>query len=129
MFGNYIIFFVLALSSPPAQLRPCSPNPCGLNAICQERNNAGSCSCLVGYFGNPYEGCRPECVVNSDCSENLACVNNKCQDPCTGLCGTNARCHVLNHIPNCACITGYTGDPYDNCIFRDGKIHDQFTNS
>lgn len=94
---------------------PCSPSPCGPNAVCRERNGAGSCTCLPEYFGNPYEGCRPECVMNSDCPSNKACQQQKCQDPCPGTCGQNADCQVVNHLPSCTCITGYTGDPYRIC--------------
>ncbi|CAH2073963.1 unnamed protein product, partial [Iphiclides podalirius] len=42
--------------------KPCDPSPCGANAICSQRDNAGACSCLEGFYGNPYDGCRPECV-------------------------------------------------------------------
>lgn len=116
----------LSFSAPPPKpidpTNPCQPNPCGPNAICQERNNAGSCTCISGYFGNPYEGCRPECVINSDCPEHLSCVSNKCQDPCPGLCGSNAECQMVNHIPKCVCILGYVGNPYENCIIREGEI-------
>lgn len=106
---------------PTLPQNPCSPSPCGPNAVCQERNNAGSCTCISGYFGNPYEGCRPECLINSDCPQNRACINNKCQDPCPGLCGLNARCQIVSHVPNCICVTGYVGNPYENCVLREGK--------
>ncbi|XP_066901573.1 neurogenic locus notch homolog protein 1-like, partial [Halyomorpha halys] len=96
-------------------ITPCQPSPCGANAICREQNGAGSCSCLPEYIGNPYEGCRPECVLNSDCPSNRACIKNKCQDPCPGTCGQNAECHVVNHIPVCTCNSGYTGDPFKYC--------------
>lgn len=94
---------------------PCNPSPCGANAICRERNGAGSCACLPEYFGDPYSGCRPECVQNDDCDRSRACINNKCQDPCPGACGINAECRVLNHGPNCNCFDGYTGDPHRSC--------------
>lgn len=96
-------------------LTPCIPSPCGANAICKEQNNAGSCSCLPDYLGNPYEGCRPECVINTDCSPNTACINSKCRDPCPGTCAPNAECQVVNHLPSCTCIPGYTGDPFRFC--------------
>lgn len=96
---------------------PCSPSPCGLNALCKERNNAGACVCIENYIGNPYEGCRPECTVNSDCPSNKGCVNNKCEDPCPGSCGTNAECQVVNHVPLCTCYSGYTGDPFRYCSY------------
>lgn len=94
---------------------PCEPSPCGHNAVCREQNGAGSCSCLPEYVGNPYEGCRPECTVNSDCPANLACLNSKCKDPCPGTCGSNAVCRVMNHLPQCTCYPGYSGDPFQFC--------------
>lgn len=77
---------------------------------------------MSGYFGNPYEGCRPECVLNSDCPENKACINNKCEDPCPGVCGSNAQCQTVNHIPKCSCVFGYIGNPYENCIYKEGTM-------
>ena len=100
---------------------PCSPSPCGSNAICREQNGAGACTCINDYFGNPYEGCRPECVLNSDCASNLACISNKCKDPCPGTCGLNAVCQVVNHLPSCSCISGYSGDPYRQCNFKQNE--------
>jgi hypothetical protein len=84
--------------------------------VCKERNGAGSCVCLPQYFGDPYTGCRPECVINSDCDRSKACLNNKCYDPCPGTCGLDAECRVVNHAPSCACIVGYTGDPLSACV-------------
>lgn len=94
---------------------PCNPSPCGSNAECRERNGAGSCTCLPEYFGDPYTGCRPECVLNTDCARNKACLNNKCLNPCPGTCGINAECHVNNHAPACTCLSGYTGNPLRSC--------------
>jgi len=100
---------------PDERLTPCQPSPCGPNAECRERNGAGSCTCLPEYFGDPYSGCRPECVVNSDCSRDRSCVNQKCVDPCPGVCGLNAQCRVSNHLPSCTCLAGYTGNPSSAC--------------
>lgn len=86
-------------------------------------NNAGSCTCLPGYIGNPYENCRPECVLNSDCPPNKACLRNKCQDPCPGVCGQNSECHIINHLPSCTCFTGYSGDPFQYCISAPESKH------
>lgn len=94
---------------------PCNPSPCGANAECRERNGAGSCVCIPEYFGDPYTGCRPECVTNSDCPRDKACLNNKCKDPCPGICGINAECRVSNHVPSCFCLDGYTGNPSVSC--------------
>lgn len=100
----------------PEIREPCRPSPCGINAVCRERNNAGSCSCLPGYFGDPYSECRPECVNNNDCPKQKACFNNKCRDPCVGLCGSNTECQVVNHTPYCSCVPGYTGNPSVACL-------------
>jgi len=100
---------------PQEYLNPCEPSPCGINAICKEQNGAGSCTCLTEYYGNPYEGCRPECVLNTDCASNKACSNYKCKNPCPGTCGQNAECQVVNHLPMCSCYQGYTGDPFRYC--------------
>ncbi|KAJ9598210.1 hypothetical protein L9F63_011093, partial [Diploptera punctata] len=94
---------------------PCNPSPCGANAVCKERNGAGSCTCLPEYTGDPYTGCRPECVLNTDCNRQRACVRNKCVDPCPGTCGVNAECRVVNHAPSCSCLPGYTGNPLNSC--------------
>lgn len=96
-------------------LQPCNPSPCGANAICKELNGAGSCSCLPEYYGDPYSGCRPECVTNNDCPSDRACLNNKCKDPCPGVCGQNALCQVVKHTPSCTCLEGYTGNPFSAC--------------
>lgn len=94
---------------------PCVPSPCGANAVCKERNGAGSCSCLPEYYGDPYNYCKPECIANTDCDRSRACFNQKCVDPCPGVCGNNAECHVVNHSPSCTCFPGYTGNPLSGC--------------
>ena len=94
---------------------PCVPSPCGPNSQCRNVNGQGVCSCLANYIGSP-PGCRPECVVSSECPQNRACVNQKCVDPCPGTCGLNARCEVINHSPICSCQAGFTGDPFTRCF-------------
>lgn len=106
---------LLSIEVQQEHLTPCQPSPCGANAQCREQNGAGACICLPEHIGNPYEGCRPECVLNSDCPSNQACINKKCKDPCPGTCGPNADCQVINHLPSCTCRIGYTGDPFRYC--------------
>lgn len=65
--------------------------------------------------------CRPECTHNSDCAPNLACINNKCINPCTNLCGQNASCEVYNHIPICSCPPNTIGNAFFSCIYEKGK--------
>lgn len=72
------------------------------------------CSCQVGYQGLP-PSCRPECLIDSDCSTLMSCSNQKCIDPCPGSCGVNSECRVHKHIPICYCRNGYTGDPFVQC--------------
>lgn len=95
-------------------VNPCVPSPCGPNSQCREVNGQAVCSCLPNYSGSP-PGCRPECVVSSECPQDKACVNQKCVDPCPGVCGQNANCRVNNHSPICTCAPGYTGDPFSRC--------------
>ena len=61
------------ISAPEPARDPCNPNPCGANADPAVRGNRCECTCRPEYFGDPYSGCRPECVVNSDCTMNKAC--------------------------------------------------------
>lgn len=93
---------------------PCIPTPCGPNSECRNINGVPACSCLVNFIGQA-PNCRPECTINSECPSQLACINQKCRDPCPGACGQNAVCSVINHTPLCACIDGYIGNPFTNC--------------
>lgn len=93
---------------------PCYPSPCGPNADCRNINGFPSCACHATYLGFP-PNCRPECSINSECSSHLACINEKCQDPCPGSCGLSADCNVIHHTPTCTCINGYIGDPFTSC--------------
>lgn len=95
---------------------PCVPSPCGENAQCSVQNGVARCSCIPPYIGDPYRaGCRPECVLNSECSAKDACIKQHCRDPCPGVCGSKAECSVVNHIPVCNCVSGYEGDPFNGC--------------
>lgn len=110
-----IINIVILIAIEPQLENPCARSPCGVNAVCKERHGTGSCTCLPEYYGDPYIECRPECVLNSDCPKDRACINNKCTDPCPGVCGMNAECRVNNHAPSCACRLGYEGNPFSSC--------------
>mgnify|MGYP003471407550 FL=1 len=93
---------------------PCIPSPCGQFSQCRDNNGFAICSCLSNYIGNP-PNCHPECTINSECSQVQSCINNRCQDPCVGVCALNTDCRVYNHNPVCKCLDGYTGDPFSNC--------------
>lgn len=109
-------------TTPLQDSNPCLPSPCGPNSQCQEYGGNARCTCLSNFIGSPPR-CRPECTVNSECNANSACINNKCVDPCPGACGNNAQCSVVNHLPICSCMQGYTGDPFSNCYLKpQGKL-------
>lgn len=99
-------------------INPCVPSPCGINAECRNTGGMPSCACLPQYIGSP-PNCKPECVLNTDCSNNKACVNMKCLDPCLGSCGVLAICNVVKHVPVCSCPNGYEGDPFVACNVKE----------
>ena len=90
------------------------PSPCGPNSQCRLIGTQAACSCLPNYLGRA-PNCRPECTIDAECSSNLACRNEKCEDPCTGSCGQNAVCKVVKHNAVCICSEGYEGDPFTLC--------------
>ena len=105
----------------PDRVEPCAASPCGPFGQCSPlEDGRENCDCPVGYVGNPFVECRPQCTINSDCPLNLACINQRCVDPCPGSCGINAKCHVLSHQPNCVCPPGYSGNPYSSCYLYPG---------
>ena len=109
--GKYSVLAILPVEADD----PCEPNPCGSYSTPPVRRDSRcDCSCLPGMVGSP-PNCRPECLRNTDCPTDKACKNQKCIDPCPGLCGRNANCNVRNHIPYCICQTGYIGDPFTSC--------------
>lgn len=108
---NLYAFFRIA----PKPKNPCNPSPCGPNSQCRVSNEQAVCSCLPGYNGSP-PGCRPECVVSSECPSDKACINQKCGDPCVGTCGLNTQCSTINHSPICICREGFSGDPFTSCL-------------
>ena len=109
-------FFFTLIETP---IDPCNPNPCGENASCKKHpksERASNCVCIKGYFGNPFSSCqKPECTLNSNCSAKRICRNQKCVDPCPGVCGNNTVCSVSNHVPSCHCRQGYSGNPSVSC--------------
>ena len=114
--GDSFIGCVKVVENSHDMQDPCYQSPCGENAKCSVHNKAAKCSCIPPYRGDPYTtGCRPECINNGDCPAQLACINQYCRDPCPGVCGTNADCAVANHIPNCSCNRGFSGDPFNGC--------------
>lgn len=110
------------IANKPSVVEICSPNVCGPYSNCREVNGHAVCSCQAGYIGMP-PNCRAECVVSSDCTQDKACINQKCANPCAPqTCADNAICKVVNHNPICSCTPGFTGDPFVRCIRRERKL-------
>lgn len=116
-----IIFLKLLVAAPLSPVDPCTPSPCGPYSVCKVIGESPSCICQSNYVGTA-PNCRPECVSNSECPSNLACVNQKCKDPCPGSCGYNADCKIISHALVCSCPFGQTGDPLISCNPIKGKL-------
>lgn len=110
--------FFLAL--PPTPIDPCDPSPCGPNSICITAGDTPACSCQSGFIGSP-PNCRPECIISAECPAALACVAQKCRNPCENACGTDAVCTVVDHRASCVCEPGFEGDPFKGCSRIKGK--------
>lgn len=92
---------------------PCLFEKCGINAQCSAKNHRAVCACLPDYKPDPdpYIRCKQyECLSDPDCVSTLACVNEKCVNPCQ--CARFADCSVRNHKGICTCFPGYEGNPY-----------------
>lgn len=99
------------------RIDPCVPSPCGPFSQCRQVGDRASCTCLENYIGSP-PNCRPECTIDAECPQNLACVNQRCSggvfyfsastvcvhvsnttltfaDPCLNACGFNAFCKTV----------------------------------
>ena len=76
-------FLVPIATTERRPVDPCFNDPCGPNARCRALNEVAACVCLEGYIGTP-PSCRPECTINAECANTLACIDTKCRDPCPG---------------------------------------------
>ena len=112
---HFRALFVHVSAIEPDVYDPCDPNPCGSYSNPPRAvGDRCDCSCLPGMIGSP-PNCRPECSINPDCPTDKVCKQQKCTDPCPGLCGQNAYCQVRNHLPQCICNQGYIGNAFVSC--------------
>ncbi len=56
-----------------------------------------------------------QCNRDVDCPSTESCRSGSCTSPCTNSCGQNTSCRVVNHLANCQCLSGHSGDPYVGC--------------
>ena len=112
---NPLIFLAIPPIENQRPSDPCIPNPCGPYSECRSIGVTPFCICLQNFIGSP-PNCRPECIMDSECSNNQACINEKCRDPCPGSCGFLSECNVVNHTPICSCLKGYTGNAFQQCF-------------
>lgn len=107
-------------------LNPCLyENPCSSRAECSVHNHLAVCRCPPGLLGNPYVDCRPEmrpeCRVDTDCPSRLACLDARCQDPCSVIepCQRPSTCEVVPSNPVrtmlCVCPSGYISSGSGTC--------------
>lgn len=112
-------------------VNPCTVNNiCAQNAICFAINHAAYCKCPEDIpSGNPFSYCErlpllppePECKSDPDCPSKMACVNNKCVNPCIELspCANTAHCSVLDSVPVrtmvCECPEMHVPDVNGEC--------------
>lgn len=120
------LFYTYILTAPKER-NPCSEgNPCAQTAECSVQSERAVCKCPAGMIGDPFRNCfkelntAPECRSDSDCSSALACINEKCRDPCAerNPCAQNAECRVSQHRPLCYCQQGWGGNPQTQCYKR-----------
>lgn len=114
LFYKKIKTIATAVEQPRPSGNPCINNPCGPFSQCRAIGDTPACSCLPNYIGRA-PNCRPECIISAECPSNLACINEKCSDPCVGACGVHTKCTAVNHNSICQCEHGYTGDPFSSC--------------
>lgn len=59
----------------------------------------------------------PECQSSADCPPSDICYQGSCQNACRfQSCGRNADCFGENHVAQCVCIPGTSGNPTVECL-------------
>ena len=105
---------------------PCLKNdPCGRSAECVQRDHKAQCRCPEGMVGDPEIECKdiiqPICVNDYDCPSKLACIEERCQNPCEYFepCHPSANCRVIDLKASrgmvCECEEGYVTKEDGKC--------------
>lgn len=58
------------------------------------------------------------CILDEECGSTEKCFNGQCVDPCQTerSCGLNALCRTENHVLQCSCPYGFTGNQDIECV-------------
>lgn len=112
-------------------VNPCVyENRCAPNALCIPTNHAAVCRCPDDLpRGNPSSLCEkldvqvapPECTQDFECERDLACISEKCVNPCREIapCDSSAICKVINSVPvrtmMCVCPDNWAPDESGRC--------------
>lgn len=56
--------------------------------------------------------------MDEECEDPLKCEGGQCVNPCVvkSPCGLNAQCNTQNHIVQCSCPVGFTGNQDVECV-------------
>lgn len=109
----------------------CDEDTCADSAICKGQQHQPKCYCPQGTTGNPFIRCtlllsppdgQPECRSDSECPTQMACINQKCVNPCANeqVCKPDQECRVLDTSPlrtvMCQCPPDMVVDSSGRCI-------------
>lgn len=105
----------------------CDDDTCAETANCIGQQHQPKCHCPPGTKGNPFVECigakqpEPECRSDSDCSSQLACINQLCKNPCSNadVCTPGQECRILDTLPlrtiMCTCPPDTIADSAGRC--------------
>lgn len=106
----------------------CDDQSCGKNAMCHGRKHQPTCTCRDGTVGNPFVECntqrdppKPDCTIDTECASQLACINQRCENPCarSQICSRDQTCTVSDTNPLrtliCKCPVDMVADANGNC--------------
>lgn len=114
--NQYFILLTAPVIAVGNMSLPCHPSPCAPDSTCSVYSpQVVMCDPCASSDGTWNPACYPECLTNADCPFNKACLGHKCEDPCPGSCGVNAKCTVVHHTPICSCPYPLIGNPFEHC--------------
>ncbi|KAG7155063.1 Neurogenic locus Notch protein-like 2, partial [Homarus americanus] len=108
----------LVLSCVSGECRSPCPGGCGLSATCSVLDHRPVCHCQPGYAGDPHTSCfKIDCESDAECPPSEMCQHNTCIDPCrkNNPCPSSAICVGTNHLAQCQCPPGMSGNPQVSC--------------